>query len=187
VLRDPAGLRLDDRRLADCVEKRRLAVVDVAHDRDDRRPLLEVGLAVLVDLDLFLLVGGALDVDLALDRASDLDHGFVRQRLRDRDHLAGGHHDLDDLRDRDPERRGQVLHGDARRHGHGTGGLRDRLLLLGALVGAVARLARVLTRAGGAGVDHDTALAPATAAAAGTDGAIRSISAGFVCHGYARL
>ena len=37
VLRDPAGLGLDDRRLADRVEQRRLAVVDVAHDRDDRR------------------------------------------------------------------------------------------------------------------------------------------------------
>ena len=38
VLRDPAGLGLDDRRLADRVEERRLAVVDVAHDRHDRRP-----------------------------------------------------------------------------------------------------------------------------------------------------
>ena len=38
VLRDPAGLGLDDRALADRVEERRLPVVDVAHDRDDRRP-----------------------------------------------------------------------------------------------------------------------------------------------------
>ena len=37
VLRDPAGLGLDDRGRADRVEQRRLAVVDVAHDRDDRR------------------------------------------------------------------------------------------------------------------------------------------------------
>ena len=41
VLRDPAGLGLDDGRLADRVEQRRLAVVDVAHDRDDRRPRLQ--------------------------------------------------------------------------------------------------------------------------------------------------
>jgi hypothetical protein len=37
VLRDPAGLRLDDATSADRVEQRRLAVVDVAHDRHDRR------------------------------------------------------------------------------------------------------------------------------------------------------
>ena len=36
VLRDAAGLAGDDVRLADVVEERRLAVVDVAHDRDDR-------------------------------------------------------------------------------------------------------------------------------------------------------
>ena len=41
VLRDPAGLGLDDGGLADRVEQRRLAVVDVAHDRDDRRAVLE--------------------------------------------------------------------------------------------------------------------------------------------------
>jgi hypothetical protein len=162
-------------------------VVDVTHDRHDRRALLEVGLAVLVDLDLFLLVGRALDVDLALDGAGDLDHRLVRQRLRDRDHLAGGHHDLDDLRDRDPERRGEILDGDPRRHRDGPGRLSDRLLLLRALLGALARLPRVLARAGRAGVDHDTALAPSTSAAARPHGAIRSISAGFVCHGYARL
>src|SRR5688572_1317827 len=37
VLRDSAGLAGDDLRLADVVEQRRLAVVDVAHDGDDRR------------------------------------------------------------------------------------------------------------------------------------------------------
>ena len=43
VLGDAAGLGVDDRRLADGVEERRLAVVDVAHDGDDRRPGLERG------------------------------------------------------------------------------------------------------------------------------------------------
>ena len=37
VLRDAAGFALGDLGLADGVEQRRLAVVDVAHDRDDRR------------------------------------------------------------------------------------------------------------------------------------------------------
>ena len=42
VLRDAAGLAGDDVGLADVVEQRRLAVVDVAHDGDDRRPRHEV-------------------------------------------------------------------------------------------------------------------------------------------------
>ena len=42
VLRDAAGLARDDVRLADVVEQRRLAVVDVTHDRDDRRARLEL-------------------------------------------------------------------------------------------------------------------------------------------------
>ena len=41
VLRDAAGLGLDDRGLADRVQQRRLPVVDVAHDRDDRWARLE--------------------------------------------------------------------------------------------------------------------------------------------------
>ena len=42
VLGDPAGLAGDDVGVADLVEQRGLAVVDVAHDRDDRRPRLLV-------------------------------------------------------------------------------------------------------------------------------------------------
>ena len=38
VLGDAAALGLDDVRLADAVQERGLAVVDVAQDRDDRRP-----------------------------------------------------------------------------------------------------------------------------------------------------
>ena len=37
VLRDATGLAGRDARLADRVEQRRLAVVDVTHDGDDRR------------------------------------------------------------------------------------------------------------------------------------------------------
>jgi len=39
VLRDPARLGLDDSRLADRVEQSRFAMVYVAHDGDDRRPV----------------------------------------------------------------------------------------------------------------------------------------------------
>ena len=41
VLRDAAGFAATDVRAADRVEQRRLAVVDVAHDRDDRRARLQ--------------------------------------------------------------------------------------------------------------------------------------------------
>ena len=49
VLRDAAGLAGDDLRRADRVQQRRLAVVDVAHDRDDRRAVDEILLGVLED------------------------------------------------------------------------------------------------------------------------------------------
>ena len=71
VLRDPAGLGLDDRGLAERVEERRLAVVDVAHDRHDGRTLGQIGRIVLVDLGLeIVLVVGVLDAQLAIGRNS---------------------------------------------------------------------------------------------------------------------
>ena len=66
VLGDPAGLGLHDRGLADRVEERRLPVVDVAHDRHDRRPRDERLLGVLEDLGLAVIVVRVLDRDLAL-------------------------------------------------------------------------------------------------------------------------
>ena len=104
VLCDPARFGVDDGRFPDRIEKGRLAVVDVAHDRDDRWSCREVGIAVFEYLGLGVVVGRMLDHDLALDLGRDQQHGLVAQRLGDRDHLAQAHHDLDDLRDRDPER-----------------------------------------------------------------------------------
>jgi hypothetical protein len=46
VLCDPARLGLDDLGVADRVEERRLAVVDVPHDRDHGRPRHEIGRVV---------------------------------------------------------------------------------------------------------------------------------------------
>ncbi len=111
VLRDPAGLGLDDRRLADRVEQRRLAVVDVAHDRDDRRPVGEVLLRVLVRLRLELLVGGVLDRHLTLQLGGDQLHLVVGQRLRRRLHRAEVHQDLDDLGRLHAERLRELLDG----------------------------------------------------------------------------
>ena len=64
VLRDAAGLALDDLGRADRVQQRRLAVVDVAHDRDDRRAVGEVLVGVLEDGLGVDLVGRVDDLDL---------------------------------------------------------------------------------------------------------------------------
>ena len=180
VLRDPARLGVDDRRLADRVEQRRLAVVDVAHDRHDRRARGELVVGVLEDLGLGVVVGRVLDDDLALDLGRDQHHRVVAERLRDRDHLAEAHHDLDDLRNRDPERGGEILDADAGRDGDRPGRRRDRLLpRLDARGGAaVARLASVAA-ARVAAVDDDAALA-AGRAAARADRAVRLV--GLVSH-----
>jgi hypothetical protein len=174
VLRDAARLGLDDGRLTDRVEERRLAVIDVPHDRHHRRPGDEILLGVLVLLLELELLGDVLDVDLALDLGGDQPDRLVRERLGDGHHLPEAHHDLDDLRRRDAERLRQILDGDARRDGdrpgrRGTGSrLRPRL-------GALASLARVLARARCAAVDDDTALS-ATRRLARADRPVRPVS-----------
>ena len=177
VLRDPARLGRDHRRLADRVEQRRLAVIDVAHDRDDRRPRREVLLGVLEHLGQLLLVGGVLDRDLAAELGPDQLDLLVRERLRDLDHLAEAHHDLDDLGGRDAERLGEVADGDARRDGRRPGRRDDLARRRLRHVAAVARLTRV-ARALAAALDHDTAL-PAGRSLARPDravGLVRSVS-----------
>ena len=141
VLRDPAGLGLDDGGLANRVEQRRLAVVDVAHDRDDGRPGNEVLLGVVEVLGLDVLLRGVLDVHLAPDLGRDELDRLVRERLGDGDHLPQSHHDLDDLGDRNAESGRQLLDRGARGNLDGTGRLDDflrrrlgpRLLLIACL------------------------------------------------------
>ena len=168
VLGDPAGLGGDHRRLADRVEQGRLAVVDVAHDRDDRRPRDEVLLLVLEDdLLLVILVVGVLDDDLALELAGDQLDGIVGERHGQRHHLAQAHHQRDDLGGRDAELLGQVLDGDARGHLDGAGGSLGLALGLGPRRSALAAHGRL---AAGLGVDHDAALALGGGAALGPGG-----------------
>ena len=164
VLRDPAGLGLDDRGLANRIEQRRLAVVDVAHDRHDRRTRCEILLGVLEDLRQLLLVGGVLDRDLAVELGPDQLHLFVGEGLGDLDHLAEAHHDLDQLGGRNAERLREVADGHARRNGRGTGRRRDLLLLaLRHRIGAAAVVARV--RAVRPALDHNPALTPGSSLA----------------------
>ncbi len=121
VLRDAACLGRDDLRVADRVEQRRLAVVDVAHDRDDRRTRDERLFGIVVRLRLVaLLVGRVLDLHLALELGADQLHFLVGERLRRRAHLAEGHENLDQLRHWDAERLREVADGDAGLDGDGT-------------------------------------------------------------------
>ena len=122
VLRDPAGLGLDDRGLADRVEQRRLAVVDVTHDRHDGRSGLEILRRVLVDLGLLVLLGGVLDRDLALELGRDQLDLLVAEALRDLNHVPEAHHDLDQLGRRNAECLREIPDGDARGDGHGPVG-----------------------------------------------------------------
>ena len=89
----PPASRSATRVYADRVEQRRLAVVDVAHDGDDRGARDEVfGLVVLgLDLQQLLLERPHLDVGaelardhhrgLAVERAVDVHHHALHQQL----------------------------------------------------------------------------------------------------------
>ena len=115
--------------LADGVEQRGLAVVDVAHDGDHRSAVAQVGLIVDELVDLVLLFLGVLDLDLALELLGQDDDGVVGQRLRDGDHLAQLDHGLDDLGRAHLQRFGEVLDGGAARHRHRALGSGRRLAL----------------------------------------------------------
>ena len=52
MLRDAAALTCGDRRLAQCVQQARLAVVNVTHHRDDRRTRLKLGADALLKENL---------------------------------------------------------------------------------------------------------------------------------------
>ena len=117
VLGDAAGLARGHLGLADGVEQRRLAMVDVAHDSDHRWARLEVFGAIdgsLVELHLF--VGGVGDLDCALEVVGEDHDGLVGQRLGDGRHLAVAHHGLDDVGGGDTQQLRDVLDAGSRRH-----------------------------------------------------------------------
>ena len=94
VLCDAAGLARDDVRRADAVEQQRLAVVDVAHHGDDRRPpALRVGIVVIVvveqllELEL-LLLSGFDEQEVRADLEREQLHLLVGERHGRGDHRA---------------------------------------------------------------------------------------------------
>ena len=136
------------RRAADRVEQRRLAVVDVAHDRDDRRTRLER----LVGID----VGRRIDIDVGLADAIDavaelFDQqlgGVLVDRLGDRDGRAHLEQGLDQVGAAFAHALRQFLDGD------GLGNVDVAILLggrAGLLVGALFLLASATERGERAG------------------------------------
>ena len=101
VLGDAAGLAGRDLGLADRVEQRRLAVVDVAHDRHDRGALDQILVGVVEDDLGGGLVLGVDDLDLLAELDAEQLDRVVGQRLGLGLHLAQLHQLLDDLRDAD--------------------------------------------------------------------------------------
>ncbi len=133
VLRDAAGFALGDAGLADRVEQRRLAVIDVAHDRHDRPArdqVLRIGDLVALGAD-FLLEAARLDLGAEIRgerfRGLEVDGGV------DRHHQPAIEQRLEGVLDAHFEAIGQILHRHAFREGDGARdrrrrGLRGRLL-----------------------------------------------------------
>jgi hypothetical protein len=118
VLRDAPRFARDDVRLADVIEERRLPVVDVTHDRHDRRPGLQrlggVGGLFGLRRRVFLFAHG-----LEPERGRDeLDHVEV-EPLVDRHHLAElFERERHDLGGRHLERVGELGDRDELGHAH---------------------------------------------------------------------
>ncbi len=109
VLRDSAGFGLDDARMADGVEKGGLAVVDVAHDGDDRGTLDEqFGIVDDVHFFKFGHVGFEFVFHLVTVIENDQFRGFAVDRLRLRRHDFHEHQFFDDFGDGFSERLGQI-------------------------------------------------------------------------------
>ena len=159
VLGDATRLARHDAGLANCVEQRGLAVVDMTHDRDDGSARLEIGGIVFDDnvVDLFLC---ALDRDGTLKLGGDNLDCLVGERLRDGHELAEAHHRLDDLGRGDAELLRVLLDGDATGNGDRARRADDNLLFADLAIATTATTAlRALARtAGGLGIDNHAAL-----------------------------
>src|SRR5699024_4102778 len=189
VLGDATGLARTDLRLADRVQQAGLAVVDVAHDGDDRRARAtvlvvlvgELGIEVDVELleQLALLVLRGDDLDLVAELLAEQAEGDLVQRLGRGGHLAHGEEDRDQRCGVDVDAIGEIgQRGAAAQTDRLAVAARDRdaarrgsLLLFELLALRTLRLAR----AGGlAAATEGTLGAAATTAAAGTAAADRT-------------
>ena len=139
VLRDAAALALDDVGLADAVQERGLAVIDVAQDRDDRRARHEV-FRIDVRRERFheFVLRGALVDDLEFNPEFHGQHGgqIVVQAGVDGGHLAKGHELAEQLIGLDTDDFGEVADRDRRFDGRAAlAGGSDGQAMAAALVG----------------------------------------------------
>ncbi len=106
VLGDPTGLAFDHLGVADRVQESGLAVVDVAHDGDDRRPGQQIGLAALVLTELkverleqlAVLFLRADHLDVVVQLRAEQQQRLLVDRLGSGHHLAQVEQDLDEGR-----------------------------------------------------------------------------------------
>ena len=128
VLGDAAGLAGGDLGLADGVEQRGLAVVDVAHDRDHGGALDKVLIGVVEDRVRDRLILGVNDLDFLAELGGQHLDRLVGQGLRQRLHFPERHELLHHLGHGHVQVLGDVLDGRSRvdldRGRLGNGGLR---------------------------------------------------------------
>ena len=111
VLGDTAGLALDDVGLADVVQQRGLTVVDVSHDRHDRRTRNQILLLVLAFVGDGLLNLHGDEFGLVTELLGDDHERLGVETLVDRHHQSEVHAGHDDLRRRDVHHRSQLADG----------------------------------------------------------------------------
>ena len=110
-LRNAARLAGSNAGVTDGVEQRRLAVVDVAHDGDDRGARLKVG-GIVVEREGVLLLGGD-DLDLTAQVVGNELDEVVGHGLRHGERRTQQEQALDDVVGRNVERLGKLLDGNA--------------------------------------------------------------------------
>jgi hypothetical protein len=132
VLRDAARLALGDPCGPNRVEQSRLAVIDMAHDRDDRGARDDVGGADVLGLDLQHLLFERLHLDVRAELARDHRCRLVVERAVDRHHQTAIHQLAEHVLGFDVELRSEIrdCHAlgqrDCARHGRRSRGCRRR-------------------------------------------------------------
>ena len=111
VLGDAAGLAFDDVGFADVVQQRGLTVIDVSHDRHDRRARHQILLLVLAVVGDGLLNLHRDEFGLVAELLGDDHERFGVETLVDRHHQSEVHAGHDDLRRCDVHHRGQLADG----------------------------------------------------------------------------
>ncbi len=112
MLGDAAGLAGRDVGVAQRVEQRRLAVIDMAHDGDDRRARLEIVLDIDLALEADLDIGLGDALQLVAELGDDQFGGVGIDHLVDRRHDVHAHQRFDDVGAALGHAVGEFLHGD---------------------------------------------------------------------------